>query len=83
MEIETKLGKILVTQSGWTNEGYPGYLISLKNNEGKPLAEVLFEVDENDSWPRCKIHIWDSTHEDPIYDFVGVAGKDEMLITEY
>lgn len=79
-----KSGTIEVVKSGYSAEGYPGYFVSLKNPAGNMLAEVLFEVDETvDNCPVCKIHIWDSKHEDPVFNFSGVNLDGEMSLSPY
>lgn len=79
-----KSGAIEVTESGYSKEGYPGYFVSLKNKSGDTMAEVLFEVDEHtEDKPVCKIHIWDSKHEDPVFNFSGVNLDGEMSLNPY
>ena len=80
-EKETKLGKLVVKESGYSPEGYPGFLISLEMN-GEAVS-VLMEVDQTDSSPECKIHVWDTTGDDPIADFRGCAAGDELALEMY
>lgn len=75
LSLPCKIGALEVFESGYTQENYPGYLVSLKDKKLNTLTEVLFEVDENESPPLCKIHIWDTTHEDPVFIFHGRDGK--------
>jgi hypothetical protein len=77
-KINTKLGELTIEKSGWSESGYPGFYISLKKNN-TTTAEVLFEVDENDELPECKIHIWDSTKEDPIKDLRGCETREDYI----
>lgn len=77
----TKLGTIEVKESGYTEEGYPGYFVSLVRDD-RVLAEVLFEVDETDEYPEVKIHVWDTTQEDPICDYRG-CDHDGLKLENY
>ena len=77
---KTKLGNIVINTSG--DEKYPGVYVSLHKGT-KVLAEVLFEVDESEEEPRCKIHVWDTTSEDPICDMFGELSGDNMELIEY
>lgn len=80
-EEETKLGKLFVKKSGWTVEGYPGFLISLERNG--EVVSVLMEVDETGEIPECKVHVWDTTGDDPIADFRGRPLLDELRLEMY
>jgi len=77
--IETSLGEITVSKSSDIKD-YPGYYVTLKNKEGKALAEVLFEVDETDEAPECKVHVWDTTSDEPICDFRGCEMNNELKL---
>jgi len=77
--IKTSLGEISVTKSPDIKD-YPGYYVTLKNKEGKFLAGVLFEVDETDETPECKVHVWDTTSDEPICDFRGCEMNDELKL---
>ena len=66
--LQTKHGILEVERSGYSIEGYPGFIVSLKN-DGKELACVLFEVDEENS--ECKVHVWDTTQDEPVCDMHG------------
>ena len=47
LEIETTLGTIQIKKSGFTAEGYPGFVFSI-NHKGKCVDIALLEVDESD-----------------------------------
>lgn len=65
--ITTKLGKIEISQSGFTEEGYPGFIFSI-DRDGKRTDLALLEVDEREDVPLLKIHVWAPNHEDPVFD---------------
>ena len=69
LEIETTLGTIQIKKSGFTAEGYPGFVFSI-NRKGKCVDIALLEVDESDpeEEPVAKVHVWGVGHEDPIFD---------------
>lgn len=69
IEIETTLGTIQIKKSGFTAEGYPGFVFSI-NRKGKCVDIALLEVDESDpdEEPVVKIHVWSPGHEDPVFD---------------
>lgn len=69
MEKKTKLGKIMITESGYTAEGYPGFVFSVERN-GAVTDIALLEVDESDpdEEPTLKVHVWGPGHEDSVFD---------------
>ena len=69
LEMETKLGTIMIKESGFTAEGYPGFVFSIKR-DGREVDIALFEVDQSDpnEDPECKVHVWAPGHEDPVFD---------------
>lgn len=77
-ELETELGTLVVEQSGYTEEGYPGFTISLLNYEFKEIAAALLEVDETETTPEVKVHVWDSTHDEPVCDMRGCVDDDKL-----
>ena len=68
--METKLGKIMIKKSGFTAEGYPGFVFSIDRG-GKCVNIALLEVDENTyeemPEPTLKVHVWAPGHEDPVF----------------
>ena len=76
--VETKIGRIEVRNSSYTNENYPGFVTSLYNKNGKILVETLFEVDQTGKVPKCKIHIFDTTSEEPIINLCGWEEGENM-----
>ena len=74
-KLNTKMGQLVVERSGFSEEGYPGYFVTL-TKDGKDLACVMLEVDESEK--ACKVHVWDSTQEDPICDMSGRVHGDEL-----
>ena len=82
LEMETKLGKIMIKKSGFTAEGYPGFIFSIERN-GSVVDIALLEVDENTMpQPTLKIHVWGPGHEDPVYDYYLGAKKIDKMIEE-
>lgn len=79
--LQTKLGEITVEESGYTEEGYPGFVVSLLYNN-RELASVLFEVDETENVPECKVHVWDTATEEPICSFRGSKSEDNEMVFE-
>lgn len=77
----TKIGNLEVCNSGYSREGYPGFVVSLYSKTGEELASVLFEVDQTED-PVCKIHIWDTTSDDPICSMHSISLSDESLELE-
>ena len=67
LSMETKLGTIQIKESGFTEEGYPGFIFSVER-DGKCVDIALLEVDETEEEPVCKIHVWAPGHEDPVFD---------------
>ena len=69
IEMQTKIGKIMIKKSGFTAEGYPGFVFSINHN-GKCVDIALLEVDESDpdEEPVVKVHVWAPGHEDPVFD---------------
>ena len=69
LEIETTLGTIQIKKSGFTAEGYPGFVFSI-NRKGKCVDIALLEVDESDPGdePTLKVHVWGPGNEDPVFD---------------
>lgn len=69
--LKTKLGTITVSKSGYTAEGYPGFIFSVIR-DGKLTDIALVEVDENTyedmPEPTLKVHVWAPGHEDPVFD---------------
>ena len=80
LKMTTQLGSVEVEESGWTSEKYPGYFLKLKSPKGTSLAEVLLEVDETDETPVVKIHVWDTTNEEPICDLRGCVDGEELAL---
>ena len=80
-EMETKLGRIVVHESGFTEEGYPGYFISLVNFDDKVLAETLFEVDQTEA-PTCKVHVWDCSKDEPVFSFAAAEDSGGLKFYE-
>lgn len=66
---KTRLGVLTVEDSGYSDEEYPGFSISLRK-DGKELGCVLVEVDQTKD-PMIKIHIWDTESEEPILNLKG------------
>lgn len=78
---KTKLGNIVVSTSG--DDKYPGVYVSLHKG-ATVLAEVLLEVDQSEEEPVCKVHVWDTTKDDPICDLLGQPlGDKELEFVEY
>lgn len=77
--IETKLGPIRVLYSDYRNGHYPGYWVQLAK-DGRELVSVLFEVDETDEDPKCKIKVWDTTQDEPVCDLHGCCHNNEMKL---
>ena len=79
---KTKIGNIVFNSSG--DEKYPGVYVSLIK-KGETLAEVLLEVDQSDpeEEPVCKIHVWDTTSDEPIIDYHGYERGESMELEEY
>lgn len=78
--IETKIGPMRVIYSG--HRDYPGYFIQLAK-DGCALVSVLLEVDETDKDPECKIHVWDTTQDEPVCDLRGRCCNNEMKLEHY
>ena len=76
--IKTSLGEISVTKSSDVKD-YPGYYVTLKNKEGKALAEVLFEVDETEE-AEFNIYVHDTTNIEPIGVFRGHEINSELKL---
>ena len=74
-ELQTKIGKIVVEEAPYDKD-YPGYYVSLRNESGYSIADVLFEVDETENEPVCKVHVWDETQEEPIINLSGIVKND-------
>lgn len=70
--IDTKLGKLTVSKSGYEAEGYPGFVIELetKNKNRFRHQIAIIEVDETGDTPSLKTHVWDGISEDPIYTHI-------------
>jgi hypothetical protein len=68
----TGIGTLEVDASGYDGCGYPGYVISLSRN-GKKHEAVMVEVDETEDEPRLKVHVWNCTDEDPVFDLAMTA----------
>ena len=83
MELQTKLGKLIVEKSGYSEEDYPGYYVALISPNGEALAEVLLEVDATENAPECKIHVWDTTNDEPILSFRGIPEGDSLVLDTY
>ena len=68
LEMETTMGTIQIKKSGFTAEGYPGFIFSI-NRGGKCTDIALLEVDESDpdEEPVVKVHVWGPRHEEPIF----------------
>lgn len=85
LEMETKLGKIMIKKSGFTAEGYPGFVFSIERN-GSVVDIALLEVDENtfDDMPEpmLKVHVWGPGHEEPVFDHYLSAKKIDQMIEE-
>lgn len=79
VEKNTSLGKISVSNSGYSEKLYPGYSICLTSPSGKVLAEVVFEVDETEA-PECKIHIYEFEKDEPVCSFCGRSFNDKMSL---
>ena len=82
LEIETTLGTIQIKKSGFTAEGYPGFIFSIERN-GRCVDIALLEVDENTyedmPEPTLKIHVWGPGHEDPVFDqYLSAKRIDQM-----
>ena len=67
MHIKTNIGNIMITKSGYTDEGYPGFVFSV-GRDGAITDLALLEVDETEDEPVLKIHVWGPGHEDPVFD---------------
>lgn len=69
IEMQTKLGTIMIKKSGFTAEGYPGFIFSIKR-DGNVVDIALLEVDESDpdEEPTLKVHVWGPGNEDPVFD---------------
>ena len=69
LEMETTMGTIQIKKSGFTAEGYPGFIFSINRN-GKCTDIALLEVDESneDEEPVVKVHVWGPHHEEPVFD---------------
>ena len=78
-ELKTKLGTLLVEESGYTREGYPGFIVSLFN-DGE-IASVLFEVDEHTQ--ECKVHLYDTRSDEPLADYSGRLESNNLTLKEY
>lgn len=78
MEIDTKLGTLTVSESGYSIEGYPGFVVALKRN-GIRHEFLMVEVDETEDEPVLKTHIWDGVQEDPVFDFVAEAEEIDKM----
>lgn len=76
-QVITKLGRIVVNESGWKD--YPGVWVSLVGKNKEKLVEVLLEVDQYDETPECKVHVYD-WRDEPIEDYRGrmVGSKIEL-----
>ena len=72
MEIETELGMRTVSESGYSVEGYPGFVVALKRN-GIRHEFLMVEVDETEDEPVLKTHIWNGIQDEPIFDFNSTA----------
>lgn len=68
MEIKTKLGSLIVEESGWSVAGWPGFKIYLDNGLKKFLISLI-EVDQADgsTHPVLKTHTY-SPKEDYAVD---------------
>jgi len=66
---KTKIGMITISESGFTGEGYPGFVFSVFR-DGKQTDIALLEVDESDPEEEValKVHVWAPGHEDPVFD---------------
>ena len=69
IEMQTTLGTIMIKKSGFTAEGYPGFIFSIER-DGKVVDIALLEVDESDpdEEPTLKVHVWGPGNEDPVFD---------------
>ena len=81
-KMQTKLGTITIKESGFTAEGYPGFVFSIERN-GKSVGIALLEVDENiyegNPEPTLKVHVWAPGHEDPVFDqYLSAEQIDQM-----
>ena len=70
--INTKLGRLMVSKSGYEAEGFPGFVIELepKDKNGYRHQIAIIEVDETGDTPSLKTHVWDGLHEDPVYTHI-------------
>ena len=82
-KMQTKLGTIMIKESGFTAEGYPGFVFSIERN-GKSVDIALLEVDESDpdEEPVVKVHVWAPGHEDPVFDQYLNANQIERMYEE-
>ncbi len=67
--INTKLGDLTIEKSGYSAEGYPGFVISIVK-DGVKHEFAMAEVDQTESKPMLKLHVWDFEHEDPTHSFL-------------
>ncbi len=75
MLIHTKLGDLIVEESGYTRENYPGFVISLVR-DNKRLEMAMVEVDQTENDPVLKVHVWNQKDDDPVFDLA--VSKDEL-----
>lgn len=71
ISIKTSLGDLVVEQSGYTQENYPGFIVSLQRPNGEKVEAVLVEVDQSnqDEKPTLKVHVWNRKDDEPVYDY--------------
>lgn len=85
VELQTKLGKIMIKKSGFTAEGYPGFVFSIDRG-GKVTDIALLEVDEHiyedQPEPLLKIHVWGPGQEDPVFDQQLTAHRIDQMYEE-
>lgn len=70
VSMQTQLGDLMVERSGYTAEGYPGFLISLRTPEGEKREYALIEVDQSnpEEKPSLKVHVWNKEEDEPIFN---------------
>ena len=80
IKLDTSLGEIIAKSVN--SKDYPGIYVSLMK-DGETLAEVMLEVDQSEEESVCKIHVWDTTNDEPICDLHGYVNGESLELEEY